>query len=260
MSWELFWAYKDSVEELGGTGFSIFSLPHLLWILFCLTVIICITLFYRCSGDHQRDNMRKSIALFLILFEITKQCAGALTGAPSAKLLPLHLCSFAEYAILIDALWPQNRFFKQLMAFPFLPSAVIAFLLPTVISYPPLNFYAIHQFLLHAVITAYIIARYSAGEIKPRYAGLWLSLLVTAFLAALIYPINCAFQTNFMFLARYSDNPVLKLIWDMTGGTGGIAYILGLGIIVAIVFHLLFVLYAVLKRTTNKKALNTSLL
>lgn len=181
MSWELFWAYKDSVEELGGKGFSVFSLPHLLWLLLCLSGIICVAFNYRRCESHGRDNMRKSIALFLILFEIAKQCIGALTGAPSAKLLPLQICSFAEYAILIDAFWPHTRFTKQLLAFAFLPSAIIALLLPTVTAYPPLNFYAIHLFILHATIASYIIARYSAGEIKPRYSGLWLTLLVIAF-------------------------------------------------------------------------------
>ena len=164
-----------------------------------------------------------------------------------------HICSFAEYTALIDALWPQNRFFKQLMAFAFLPAALIAILLPTVTAYPPLSFYAIHQFLLHAGIAAYIIARYAAGEIKPRYVGLWLTLLVTALLAGLIYPIDLAFDTNFMFLMRHLNNPALKLIWDLTGGTGGIAYILGLAVLVTIVFHLVYAVYAVLKRVPCRK-------
>ena len=213
MSRELFWAHKDSLAAQGVKGFSAFSLPHLLWLLFCLAVVALFVVIYRRSGDQRRDNLRKGIALFLILFEFFKLCVITLTGAPIASYLPLHICSFALFSILIDALWPQNRFFKQLMAFMFLPAAAIALLFPTVTGYPPLSFYPIHQFLVHSAIAAYIIAEYASGGIGPRYAGLWLSLLVTALLAALIYPINNAFGTNYLFLARHSNNPALKLIW-----------------------------------------------
>ena len=243
MSRELFWAYKDDVAGLGGTGFSTFSLPHLLWILFCLACAVCAAAVYRRGGERRRANMRRGMALFLILFETGKQCVAVLTGAPAAPLLPLHICSVAEYAVLIDALWAQNRFFKQLMAFMFLPAAVIAILFPSVTPYPPLNFYAIHMFLLHAVIIAYIVARYAGGELHPRYAGLWLSVLATAVMAGLIYPLNAAFGTNFMFLMHHANNPALRLIWDLTGG--GAAYILGLAALVILVFHIMYVVYAV---------------
>ena len=75
MNWLLFWAYKDSVEELGGKGFSVFSLPHILWLLFCAAVITAIAVFYRRSEEPRRSNIRKGFALFLILFEIMKLCA-----------------------------------------------------------------------------------------------------------------------------------------------------------------------------------------
>lgn len=247
MSRELFWAYKDDVAGLGGTGFSTFSLPHLLWILFCLACVVCTAAVYRRGGERRRANMRRGMALGLILFEIGKQCVAALTGAPAAPLLPLHICSVAEYAVLIDALWEQNRFFKQLMAFAFLPAAVIAILFPSVTPYPPLSFYAIHMFLLHAAIIAYIVARYAGGEIRPRYAGLWLTALATAVMAGLIYPLNAAFDTNFMFLMHHANNPALRLIWDLTGG--GAAYILGLVALVILVFHIMYVIYALLGRT-----------
>ncbi len=62
MNRELFWAHKDSVAALGGKGFSVFSLPHLLWLAFCLAGIVCFTVIYRRSGDYRRDNIRKGIS------------------------------------------------------------------------------------------------------------------------------------------------------------------------------------------------------
>ncbi len=66
---------------------------------------------------HRRDNRLKGMALFLILFEISKQCVSQPVGVPAGQYLPLELCSFAEYAILIDAFCPRNRFGEQLLAF-----------------------------------------------------------------------------------------------------------------------------------------------
>ncbi len=62
------------------------------------------------------------MALFLIFFEIFKQCVVGLTGAPALVTMPLELCSFAEYTILADAMWPKNRILKQLLVFAFLPA------------------------------------------------------------------------------------------------------------------------------------------
>jgi len=73
-------------------------------------------------------------------------------------------------------------------------------------------------------------------------------------LAALIYPINNAFQTNYMFLARHSNNPALKLVWKMTGGTGGISYILGLAVLIIVVLHFMFAIYAILNRRSGDRS------
>lgn len=62
-----------------------------------------------------------------------------------------------------------------------------------------------------------------------------------------------------MFLLRHSDNPALKLIWNLTGDTGGITYILGLGVAVAIALHLMYAIYMILNRTLGKNARSNSL-
>ncbi len=159
-----------------------------------MVLLIAVYAFRYCrSAENSRNNMRGRMALFLILFEIFKQCVVGLTGAPALGTLPLEICSFAEYTILADAFWPKNRLFKQLMAFAFLPASLMALAFPTVTAYPPVSFFAIHQFVLHAGIAAYIIAQYTAGEIRPRYAGLWLSVLVIGVLAVPMYLLDLKF-------------------------------------------------------------------
>lgn len=258
MTQSFFWMYKEAYTAAGGKGFACFSLPHIIWLIFLFAGIVLFACLYRKSKDARRNNMRKCVALFLILFEIAKQCVVGLTGAPVTTHLPLHICSFAEYAILIDALWPENRFFKTLLCYAFLPSAFMALLFPTATAYYPFSFYAIHHFILHAGIVAYIIARYSSGEIRIDYKGVWVTFLAICVLVIPVYFIDAAFDENFVFLMDHSDNPALKFIWDISGGTGKLAYIAGLGVLVLIVFHAVYGIITasgtLKKRLTRHKA------
>ena len=255
MRWDLFWVHKSFFGETeADVGFSVFSAAHLIWFFLMVLFIAVFAVRYRRSTDDVRENMRKRMALFLIFFEIFKQCVVGLTGAPALVTMPLELCSFAEYTILADALWPKNRILKQLLAFAFLPAAFMALAFPTVTAYPPVSFYAIHQFVLHAGILAYIIAGYSAREIRPHYSGLWVSVLVISILSVPIYLIDLKFGANFMFLTNHSNNPVLKLLWNLSGGNGGLAYIFALVVFITLVLHILFAIYTLIGHIFQKKA------
>ncbi len=253
MRWDLFWVHKvffGSTEA--DVGFSVFSATHLLWLGLMALFIAAFAARYRRSDEKGRDNLRKGMALFLILFEIVKQCVVGLTGAPAMETMPLEICSFAEYTILADAYWPKNRFFGKILITTFLPAAIMALAFPTVTAYPPINFYTIHQFVLHAGIAAYIFARYAAGEFRPRYADLWISLLAVSLAAALIYLIDLKFNGNFMFLTGHADNPVLLLLWNLAGGNGGLAYVAALVAFVALVLHVVFGIYSLIELARRK--------
>ena len=125
---ELFWVHKDFFSE--AVGFSVFSAPHLLWLAGLAVLITGYTVCYCRSGETGRDNLRKMTALFLVLIEIFKMCVMALTNAPIRQHLPLELCSLSEYTILLDAFWSRSRLPKQMMAFAFLPAAIMALVFP----------------------------------------------------------------------------------------------------------------------------------
>ncbi len=146
----------------------------------------------------------------------------------------------------------KNRILKKLMAFAFLPAAIMALAFPTVTAYPPISFYTIHQFVMHAGIVAYIVAKYVAGEIRPRYTDLWISVLLISVIALQIYLIDLKFEANFMFLTNHSGNPVLKLMWDISGGDGGLVYVAALVAFITLVLHIVFVIYVLIGRATGK--------
>ncbi|MBO4579154.1 MAG: YwaF family protein [Clostridiales bacterium] len=251
--WEIFWAYIDTLYAHGIKGYGLFSVYHILWLFFLLAITVVYTFIYLRGGNKRRDDLRKILALFLIFFEIFKICVMALTGAPLAENLPLEVCSFAEYVILINAIWPQSRIFNQLLVLEFLPAAVIALLVPTSAGYPALNFYAIHQMLMHGAIVTYIVARYAAGEIKPRYIGIWQTAIALICVIIPIYLIDITFDKGFMFLRYHYDNPVLKMLWNVSGGTGGMPYIIALTVFVIIMIHFCFLVYVIIDKISKRK-------
>ena len=251
-SWEIFWSYVDTLTAHGIGGFSLFSLPHFLWLAFLFLLIIAYIFVYHRGEEKTRDNMRKVLGLFLILFEIFKQCVMALTGAPTNVHLPLEICSFGEYAIILDAMWPKNRIMKQVLLLEFLPAAVIAIMLPSAIVYPPLNIYVAHQFIMHGGIIAYVVARYHAGEIELKYVGIWMSAIASLAEMVPIYFVDTTFRLNYMFLTSHADNPVLKMLWDVSGGNGGIPYVMVLAAFVLLVMHVWYLGCVLIRKLRQK--------
>ena len=245
-SLEDFWTYRDGNDPTVEGGFEIFSKPHFIWlgVLFLFTLIYAI--FYYRSGEKSRSNMRKSLAIFLIMYEIFHQSVSSFVGVPRGLYLPLEFCSLAEYTIMFDALWPENRITKQFLVFPFLPAAIIALTFPTANIYPPISMFAMHQFIMHGLIVAYVIARYTAGEIKPRYYGLWISFIALLIILIPIYHIDKTFGVNYMFIMGNEGNPALTAVWNLTGGNGGIPYIIGLASLVLLVMHIMYFIYKLL--------------
>ena len=69
-----------------------------------------------------------------------------------------------------------------------------------------------------------------------------------------LYFIDRAFDVNYVFLMDHDNNPALKLIWDLSGGTGGIFYILGLGVLGLIVLHVMYGIFAAVKAFGKRPA------
>lgn len=250
MNWDNFWIYRDGSDPT--VGFGLFSKAHLIWLgSIALAIILCGILYCRLD-ERQRDNMRKALAFFLIMFEFVKQCVNAFSGVPRGFYLPMEICSMAEYTILVDALWPRNQATKQLMTYAFLPAAFMALMMPTANTYPPISFYAIHQLVMHAVIVGYIVLRYAADEIRPRYYGIWIAVLIMNVLISPVYLANTLFDRNYMFLAGPDINPVLGVVWKLTGEAGGFIYLLGLEVFVILIMHIVYLFFVLMDRILGR--------
>lgn len=243
---QIFWAYSDALAANHIKGFGFFTLPHFAWLAVITAGVVLYTLIYRKAGEPKRENLRKAIAVYLILAEFFKISVVTLTGGAIDRNLPLHICSIAEFLILFDALWlSKNRVTGQILIFEFMPGALITLLLPNCISYPAYSFYVVNFFIWHGAIIAYILARYLSGEIRPRYVGIWQSMIAIYIQIIPVYFLDKAFDENYMFLMDHWNNPALKLCWDLSGGKGGIPYIIALSILVLVVMHVFYLFYKI---------------
>ncbi len=249
MTFEYLWYSQYQVRSMPyDITFGTFSAAHLVWLAICAAVIVLFVRLYIKGDGRRRADMRRVTALFMIFSEFFKMSLMAIQGIHPEEYLPIEICSLAEYFILIDSMWPDNKALKQMLSFTFLPAAVMALLFPAAVQFPAVNIYTIRFFLFHAGIAAYVIARYAAGEIKPRYYGLWISLAVTLAVAIAVRRFDIAFGFNFMFLIDPFGNPMLSLLWNAAGGKGGAPYIAVLTAFTGFVMHIAYLVYRVIGR------------
>ena len=256
MSFENFWLYTEkALEENYDVGFELYSKGHLLWLLaLAIGALIIIPVYLR--GSHKKqEKMRKFFAAFLLVTEIIKDIIVVVIGAPITAYLPLHLCGYAIFFLLIDAYFPKQKITGQLVAYAFGPGALAALLFCSWTMLPLFwNFMTIHSFIFHGVIVTYLIMRLANGEIRPDYKGLWISVLTMAALAAPAYLVDMKTGYNYMFIYEVQRNSPLEIAWEIFGTRfGKPGYMVGAVILVTVIFHALYLIYGILGFRRRKK-------
>lgn len=255
MDFDNFWLYTEkAISEGTDVGFELFSRGHLIWLLVLAVASFMIVLTYIRSGSKKQLKMRKFFATFLLVIEIIKDVIIVIIGAPILGYLPLHLCGYAIFFLLIDAYCPRQKITGQLVAYAFGPGALMALLFCSWTMLPILcNFMTIHSFIFHAVIVTYLIMRLADGEIKPDYKGVWISLLTMAALAVPAYLVDMKFGYNYMFIYEVQRNSPLEPIWEIFGVRWGKpGYVAGAFLLVAVIFHALYLIYGVFRKKNNR--------
>ena len=249
---EHFWTHPDNIAE--GLGFGQFSLTHILYILLSVLLIAFIIRRYKSADDDSRLMIRKAIAVSLLTLEAVKMIVMCVTEVKASNNLPLEICSFAEYTIVLDAFLKDNKVLRKILLYLFLPAAIMSLIFPTTHIIPAFSFFALHQFIFHALIAAYALMRFAAKEVEMDYQGVWKSILAISIIAAFVYVIDYVFNRNFMFLMDTYNNFMLNIIWNLTGG--GVMYDLGLVCFSIIVVHIFYFIFAAINRLFMTKSAN----
>ena len=243
MNRKYFWTHKNHIPE--GIGYGQFTPAHFVWIAASAMFVAVISFVYSISGLADRYTILRTIAAILIIIDVIKLVLIGYSDVKVTEYLPLELCSFAAYFIVIDSIFPENTITPLMLLIVFLPAAIMAVVFPTTQTLPSFNFYTIHQFLYHDLIIAYVISRFISGEIDFSYLGVWISILSTLALAGIVYVIDTVFNRNYMFLRGTEGNPLLEVIWKVT--KGGIAYTGGLVCFCIIIIHFFFLLFTCIR-------------
>ncbi|MBQ6324156.1 MAG: YwaF family protein [Bacilli bacterium] len=253
---KFFWI-KDFIVEKGvNIGHNLFSLGHIIWLLIITDICIFVYRRYKKASKKDIDKFRKTCALILFILEYVKLIIVALMyPALIDSYIPIHLCSFAGFFIIFDALWPNNKLINSWWLYIFFPCGLLGVLSPST-TYPWFNFFAIHEFLFHGLLIVYGIFKMAIGEGEATYSGLWKSSLFIAIVMIPIYYIDVIFDKGYMLLTTPADFPLTILFWNIaTPILGQIGYIALLLLMGLILFHTIYFI-SILKRKVKKKISN----
>lgn len=253
---QYFFFYTKIVEEkmLFDIGFDLYSAGHLIWLVVIVVSCVLFSNWYKKLPELSRTKTKKFFAVAILVSEILKDLVLWLAGAPMMEYLPLHLCSFAIFGMLIDAYGKWQHITGQMLAYAFCPGAISALLFCNWTELPFFNYLNIHSFVFHGWIVIYFVMLYRGGEIKPVYSGIWKTIGVILPLAVPVFIFNLIFEQNYLFLNEASEGSPLVPIWNIFGTKLGLpGYIFGCILLVLVVFHILYVVYKVLGKTSNKK-------
>ena len=235
-------------------GFKLFSAGHIIWLIAITVFTILMTRIYGSAGKEKREKIKKFFAVSILLSEVYKDTVLIIKGADMMGYLPLHLCSFAMFCMAYDAFAKVKGPVGQYLLYGIFPGALSALIFCNWTEYPFFNFMAIHSFVFHGWIVAYVIMQFINGDIKVTYKGIWKTALALAICAVPIFIFNTIFKQNYMFLNIPSEGSPLVPLWNAFGEKFGIAgYLTAYAVFVIVVFHVLWAIYTLIQKKFLEK-------
>lgn len=203
-----FWLTQEEVPD--GLGFSLFHLPHLLWMGGIILAVFAIAL---CCRRWNAAFVRKLLCRMtwvILILELLKETVLLVTGQFRPTYLPLDLCGlsiFVEFA----AVRKPHPLLLELVYSLSLPGACLALLFPNWFHLPLWNFFSLHSFLLHGLLILIPAMLLGIGQLRPDWKHLPFCFTCIAAACIPVSLVNRQFGTNFFFLARPSKGS--PLVW-----------------------------------------------
>lgn len=228
--------FLDTVETIEtGVGFSHYDFLHISWlIIFAITVLLnCF--YYKKASSEKRSQWRKIVSALIVADEIFKMAMLTLGGNYTLDYLPLHLCSINIFIIAYHAYIKPNKALDSLLYTVCIPGAMAALLFPSWAVLPLANFMHLHSFTVHILLALYPIVLTYGGDIRPTIKDVPMCVGILLALAAPIYLINLALNTNFMFLMRADEGNPLLIFQNIFG-----SHLWGFPIIIAAIVVVMY--------------------
>lgn len=215
--------------------FELFGPEHLCSLAIYFAAMAAAVLFYRKLDEKGRRKFLFAMTVLLVADELLKHLGSAATGQWEVGFLPLHLCSINIFMCIINA-FRHDDFSAEVLYATCLPGAFLAILMPTWTSLPFWNFMSIHSSTVHVLLVLYPLLLLSGGfrpDIRrlPKVFGLLICECIPIFF------LNKLWDTNFFFLHRTENNPILEFFAKFLGDK---LYILGMPLILAAVWAVMY--------------------
>jgi hypothetical integral membrane protein (TIGR02206 family) len=202
-----------------GLGFELYGKTHMAWLCAIAAFGVVMCLVYRRMGEKARRRTGIIMALTMVALEILKDAVLVYTGQFQLNYLPLDLCGIAIFGEAACAIWP-GEIKKELGYCLFLPGAVMALIFPNWTPMPVMNFFHLHSFVLHGLLTVYPIMLIAGGDHRPNIRNLPKCFCIGLAMCVPIYIFDRVFDENFFFLNTPSPNSPLSLFETWLGSPG----------------------------------------
>ena len=191
--------------------------------------------------------MRIVLGSVVFLMETVKNIVAAAIGDFGIGHLPFHLCGISVLLITFDTIKPTKivRYFLYYLG---IPGALLALLFPNWTVLPCFNFFNIHSFTIHIMLTLYPVVLVAGGEFLPDIKAMFKCILLLICLAIPIYFINLLCDTNFMFLMEPETGNPLGLFEKFLG-----SHLWGFPILLPIVMFIMYISIIVARKYQKGK-------
>ena len=227
------------------------SMPHILTLAVIAVVCICAALLYRKLPVRGQNIAGLCVGIILPLFDILHYFDFANLGMLWVGSLPFHLCGLSVYMCLLHSIFKADWMGQSLYVLC-LPGVWSALLFPDWTNFPLLSTPSLYSFIMHSIISMYIIMQLAAGRIRPRLSAIWKPAIFIVAAAIVAGVINHFYKTNFMFLNYPAPGSPLEFIAKLSGGSHAL-YLLFFGILALIVMTILYLPFSIYRLYKQKE-------
>lgn len=245
----MFFKTQDSIPD--NMGFKTFDLTHLLWLAAAVILAVLACALYRRLDTKKQGIMLRVIGGYIFIQEMLKNVVVAAVGEFSYGYLPFHLCGINILLIAFDIIKPTDTV-RTFLYYFCIPGALLALIFPNWTETPFFNFFHLHSFTIHILLTIYPLLLVTSGQIKPSLKSALKSLLLLVALAIPVYFLNLLWGTNFMFLMKPDSGNPLELFEKLLG-----SHLWGFPILLPIVMLVMYIPLRIIyrnKKQTEQKA------
>lgn len=225
-------------------GFERYSAGHIL--ILGIIAVFCMfgAVIFRKLPEKGKRGVSLFLGIIITAMDLIHYWVYWQMGILGIVSLPLHLCALAVYVCLIHSIWKPDWAGQVLYSLS-LPGVWCALFFPDWTAYPLLSYPSMHSFIMHGLISMYIIMQVAGGRIVPRLSAIWkcvVFLCVTAPAAAIS---NHFLGTNFMFMSEPVPGSPLQFLFEIAGGRGilYVAFLSGLALLLMTLMYLPFLIY-----------------